>query len=183
MKYQTPPYLLVATPLIQDPLFARSVVLVVHVDQSYVMGLILNRESSRSCDILTQTFDVDWHSPQKWILRGGPVQPTSVWLLHSDGWHFRHTSLMPGLGCSSRPTQDTLRYLCDQKEENMRIYTGHSQWGVVQLKDEYLEGSWITAPADPRYIFEVPPKDIWEEVLLSLDIEPLSLVTCEQEIH
>ena len=58
---------------------------------------------------------------------------------------------------------------------------GYSQWSVRQLKGEHLRGSWITAPADPRYVFDVPPQDLWEEVLLSLEIEPLSLMACTQE--
>ena len=183
MNYQIPPYLLVATPAIQTSPFARSVILVVHADRSHVMGLILNRELSQSCDLISETFDVNWSSPQKWLHQGGPVQPTSVWSLHSDGWNFYHKSLMPGLGWSSRPTKENLKYLCDQNEKDLRVYLGYSQWGVTQLNNEFLRGSWITAPADPRYIFETPTQDLWEEVLLSLDIEPLSFVSSLHQEH
>ena len=173
ISLKDPPYLLVATPVIKDPLFAQSVVLILQVDQVDVIGLILNRQLSHSCEMIAQSFKVDWSSPQEYIYQGGPVQPNSVWFLHQDGAHFDQTPIMPGLSVSRN--YEALMYLCKLKEERLRLYVGYSRWSVSQLEEEYLMGAWVKVPASPHYIFDLPLNEMWEDALLSAGIEPLSL--------
>jgi putative transcriptional regulator len=52
---------------------------------------------------------------------------------------------------------------------------GYAGWGPGQLDNELAESAWLTAPADPTLVFETPPEEMWEAVIRSLGVEPMSL--------
>jgi putative transcriptional regulator len=174
------PGLLLAMPHLLDPNFHRAVVLMVEHNDEGSFGLISS---------LLVALDMTWrgdHGAVVWT--GGPVMPTSGWVLHqpstrigrgaptlqagleSDGT----VSFAPGLDLSTSP--DKLRLIAEQPPDRTRFLLGYSGWGPGQLAEEMARGSWLHADADPELIFETPAEVLWESALRSLGVSPEAIV-------
>jgi putative transcriptional regulator len=71
--------LLVASPALADPNFARTVVLITEHNDEGAMGIVLNRPAeTRIMEVLPELADV---APDETIFVGGPVQPDAIVLL------------------------------------------------------------------------------------------------------
>ena len=73
-----------------------------------------------------------------------------------------------------------LRNLLESTPERLghtraRLLLGYAGWGPGQLDNELADSAWLTAPADPTIVFETPAEMMWETVIRSLGIEPMSL--------
>src|SRR3954469_16035229 len=72
--------LLVASPALHDPNFARAVVLIAEHDENGAMGVVLNRAAEMpvadAAPVLAEIVE-----PGALVHEGGPVQPTSVVIL------------------------------------------------------------------------------------------------------
>jgi putative transcriptional regulator len=70
---------------------------------------------------------------------------------------------------------DRLRAIATEPPRNIRLLLGYSGWGAGQLEAEMSRGAWLHVSADPKFVFETPPDDMWEAALGSLGINPASL--------
>lgn len=147
--------LLVASPLLADPNFLRSVVLVLQHDADGAAGLVLNRPS---------TALVEGHLPQ-WaaaaadpalVFMGGPVEPeVGIGLALRSG---DQVGALQGVGLIDLE-------LVPSEAPPVRIFSGYAGWGPGQLEDEMREGAWLLADADPSDAFHPQPERLWSEVL------------------
>jgi putative transcriptional regulator len=149
---------LVAKPVIQDPHFRRSVVLLVQHGADGAFGLVVNRPGK----VEGLPFQV---------FTGGPCQSPGLLMLHGhsewvgpadDG---PNPEVAPGIfmgdaACVRRITEaedtDDLRY---------RMFVGYSGWGPGQLESELATGSWEVVHAAGEVLFEMPPEDLWKNLL------------------
>jgi hypothetical protein len=69
--------LLVASPLLEDPNFARTVVLICAHGDEGTLGLVLNRPLEASVVDHVAVWS-EFCSPPAWIFAGGPVAPSTV---------------------------------------------------------------------------------------------------------
>src|SRR5688500_8140020 len=80
------PGLLIAPPSLLDPNFSRTVVLLAAHNDDGALGFVINRAASLTVGELLSMAgygdDIKRHSAP--VLVGGPVQPTSVWVLARD---------------------------------------------------------------------------------------------------
>ena len=173
--------LLIASPELLDPYFRRSVVLILVHDQQTTVGLVLNASSTIDCQQIMSQFNLSWHGPHENLLIGGPVDPKSLWMLHSEGWSFQHSTSIKGIGISR--SEEALSALCMAKEQRLRVFVGHSQWGPGQLQREIEEGAWWTVEADNDFIFETEIKDLWSEALAQLGVDSDTLYQGTEVIH
>jgi putative transcriptional regulator len=183
------PGLLVAMPQLLDPNFHRAVVLMVEHNEEGSFGLIINRPSSMSVSALLGALDMNWGGDNGAVVwTGGPVMPTSGWVLHeptarvgpgaptlqsgleNDGT----VSFAPGIDLSTSP--DKLRVIANAPPERTRFLLGYAGWGPGQLASEMARGSWLHADPDPDLIFETPSDFLWETALRSLGVSPETLV-------
>jgi putative transcriptional regulator len=153
--------LLVASPQLADPNFARAVVLVVSHDGDGSFGLVLNRplESSLS-DVLPE---VDPAAAQIPVFQGGPVQTDVLQLVSRDAEAGR--SVAPGISVGASLPEVIEAGAC---AERARAFLGYAGWGGGQLERETAEGSWIVAPARAAHVFEIAPGQLWATVLREL---------------
>ncbi|HYB12162.1 MAG TPA: YqgE/AlgH family protein [Myxococcota bacterium] len=177
------PCLLVAMPQLLDPNFRRSVVLIVHHDETGTFGLVLNRVSDVSVGDLCGTLGIEWRgggvTPLAW---GGPVQPNTGWLLiggravesGSVEDHEEVTELGPGLQFAG--SLATLRRVADAPPEQFRLFLGYAGWGPGQLEAELAQGAWLVAPLRTDVVF-TSPDEMWEGVVRSLGVDPATLVS------
>lgn len=154
--------LLLASPSLLDPNFARTVVLIGIHSEDGAMGVVLNRPSSVTVgEAVPQLLDVVGALETVYV--GGPVQPSSVVFLAE----FLEPALagVMVLGRIGFPAPDAGVEQLAETTERRRVFAGHAGWGRGQLDAEVAEGAWIAHPAEPRDVFNETPEELWSSVL------------------
>lgn len=153
--------LLIASPSLVDPNFARSVVLMTEHSDDGAMGMVLNKPAETSAsDLLPALDDIAGEDP---LYIGGPVQPQAVVLLaeFSDpaaaAW-----IVVADVGLASSETK--FGELGDVVRRG-RFYAGYSGWGPGQLEAEIDAESWIIEAPMPSELFPDDPDTLWSDVL------------------
>jgi putative transcriptional regulator len=154
--------LLLASPTLLDPNFARTVVLVAEHGEDGAMGLVLNRPAEATVGEAAPELErlVAGEEP---LYVGGPVQPTAVIVLAS----FADPSAAGLL------IREDVGFLSAQLEleqsrdvtERLRVFAGHAGWGPGQLDDELEREDWIVEDPRPEEIFSADPEELWSAVL------------------
>ncbi len=179
------PGLLLAMPHLIDPNFTRAVVLMIEHNDEGSFGLVVNQPSDMLAATLLEAMDIEWQGDDRAVVwSGGPVMPTSGWVLHGaaeglgppapDMASGSTIELLPGLSLSTSP--EKLRLLAESPPENVRLLLGYSGWGAGQLADEMARGSWLHVDATPDLVFKTAADEMWEMALRSLGIDPEAIV-------
>jgi putative transcriptional regulator len=153
--------LLIASPALVDPNFARSVVLITEHNADGAMGVVLNRPSEVEVeDVAPELADVADGEP---VFIGGPVQPQALVVLAD----FRDVTaaawtVVADVGFVAAETE--YGELPDLVRRG-RVYAGYSGWGSGQLEGELAEEAWIVEPPQPAELFAAEPERLWEKVL------------------
>lgn len=146
-------HLLVAVPEMEDPHFARTVVLLIrHASEEGAMGVILNRPVNLSMkNVWEKVSDIplDYEVPANW---GGPVDGPLV-VLHRQ-MSKADLPIVPNLFVSTQ--QDLIEGLVREKQLPFRFFLGYSGWGEGQLEQELLAGGWFLLPPDSDLVFSDP---------------------------
>ena len=154
--------LLLASPTLSDPNFARTVVLVAEHTEDGAMGLVLNRPATttvaESAPELEQLVDAE--EP---IYIGGPVQPSAVIVLAA----FERPDVA-GLLVS-----DDVGFLSAEADfetsrdatRELRVFAGHAGWGPGQLDEELEREDWIVEPPLSQELFSPDAEELWSDVL------------------
>jgi putative transcriptional regulator len=149
--------LLVASPEMQDPRFAGSVVLVMNHIAPAPAGLILNRPTPVS---VSQVVPGAYHDAKAYF--GGPVDVTRAvsFLFRADAPPRNSTPVIGNVYLSS--DRALLRELLAREKPmaGLRVFLGYAGWAPGQLEAEIARGDWSLEPADADAIFnsgnEVP---------------------------
>lgn len=156
--------LLVATPTLQDPNFARVVVLLLqHDDEDGALGVVLTRPSETPVAVVLPSWG-DVSSTPDVVFSGGPVQPTAAVCL---GRQVRPTDAEPGwapLPGGLLGTVDLDRQPWDALAD-VRVFAGYAGWGAGQLEAEVAQGAWWVLDALPGDPFTPSPELLWQQVL------------------
>jgi putative transcriptional regulator len=157
--------LLVATPALDDPNFADTVILVLDVDDNGALGVVLNRPSGLPvAEVLDAWRDVV--TEPEVLFQGGPVMTEgalAVALLHASvetPVGFREVTGKLGLIDLDTPVE-----LLGDSLHALRIFAGYAGWGAGQLDGEIETGSWYVVPAVADDVFREDPSDLWRDVL------------------
>lgn len=140
-----------------------------HEHRAGSFALCVNRETGHTLkDLLDGTgIDTNFNFPIYW---GGPVNQSTVWMLHSDDWSIRETVPLPN-GWAMTSNSNMFSKMSDGPlPRHFRIMFGFCSWGENQLRCE-LEGlgpwkkehSWLVAKnLGPEWLFETPVDSLWE---------------------
>jgi putative transcriptional regulator len=158
--------LLVATPVLLDPNFARTVVLMLEHGEDGAVGVVLNRPSPLTAAETLTAWEPVCAEPAV-VFVGGPVQPGGVIGLAEVSTHPSAptegvTTLWPGLGTVDL---DGDPLLLAPPVTRVRCFAGYSGWGPLQLEGELATGSWFTVNAEPGDLWTSRPDRLWSEVL------------------
>ncbi len=153
--------LLLASPTLVDPNFARTVVLIGAHDADGAMGVVLNRPSTVTVGEAVPQLGAAGVSEPVYV--GGPVQPGAiVYLAEFDDPQDAGLLVMGRIGF---PGSDSdLDELADTTSRG-RVFAGYAGWGAEQLDAELANGDWIAQPALPEDVFTEEPEHLWSEVL------------------
>ena len=159
-----PGVLLVASPMLGDPNFRRTVVYVLDHRTDGSVGVVLNRPSDVTLlDVLPQWFDLA--SAPRTLFVGGPVETNAALCLAEarpgaapSGW----TAVSGPIGLTDLDTDPAAlgRHL-----HQVRVFAGYAGWGAGQLAEEIAEGAWMVVAGHPGDVFADPGADLWRQVL------------------
>lgn len=160
--------LLVASPLLPDPNFDRTVVLVIAYGDEGALGLVLNRPSQMKVAEPLPRWQHLAAEPAVLFL-GGPVQHQAVICLarHIDPGQ---TAGQPGPYRLVTPGVGTLDLDGDPSEvsgrvSRIRMFAGYAGWSPGQLEGEIEAGAWWIVDARPDDPFSEDPEQLWKAVL------------------
>lgn len=157
--------LLVATPLIEDPNFLRTVVVLLEHDESGALGVVLNRPSTTPVAEALPDWG-DTASAPAVVFVGGPVAGDAILGLatcdpaRTDLGGFDHV-VGPGFGTLDLHEPPTGA----PHQDGVRLFAGAAGWSSGQLEDEIDEGAWWIVDAEPADIATADPSTLWERVL------------------
>lgn len=156
---------LIASPILRDPNFARTVVLLCeHDDEEGSMGLVVNRPSDLTLAQTIEGFE-DEAAQKLWV--GGPVQRDAVLVLHRNASVAGARPVVDGMALGGE-ADELLALLRGERQHDVRVFSGYAGWGAGQLQRELAERSWIVCPARADFVFDNDPGDTWTALLRSL---------------
>jgi putative transcriptional regulator len=147
--------LLVATPLLSDPSFSRTVVYLLEHDGGGTVGVVVNRPSHTPVGQVLP----DWHDAVTGpavVFGGGPVQPDGALCLGqlaADGPGVRRV-----VGRVGTVDLDAEVPVVAGLTSRLRIFAGHSGWAPGQLDDEIAAGGWWVVPGTADDLFSDMPR-------------------------
>ena len=160
---------LIANPVLPDPNFSRTVVLLCNHNDEGSFGLVINRNSGmKSTEVFGGSELLAGYEADVFI--GGPVSPSQAfYLIRSFGPMPGMEQVCPGvhMGMSWEALEEVLPDL-PNPNENIRFYMGYSGWASGQLAGEMDQRSWLTCDAQDQFVFNSREQNIWPEVVRSL---------------
>jgi putative transcriptional regulator len=150
--------LIVASPVLEDPNFRRSVVLMIEHGPEGAIGVVLNRPTDVSARGALPDFS-DALPESSRIHLGGPVEPDSFILLAD----FAAPDEAAAITFASVGVVDPERPAPTMHA--VRAFGGYAGWSAGQLEDELAEEAWIEADAQPGDVFTDEPDRLWSRVL------------------
>lgn len=157
--------LLVATPKLDDPNFARTVVLMLAHDENGALGVVLNRPLEASVDAALPGWSALVEPPAV-LFQGGPVEPDTalaVARMVSDREAAGFTPLTGRMGLldvsrgpEGLPIDDV---------EALRVFGGYAGWGNGQLDQEIAQEAWFVVDSEAHDPFAPDPANLWRDVL------------------
>lgn len=168
--------LLIATPMIGDPRFDRSVILMCDHSDEHAMGIIINKPVSglRLPELFDQLgIETDTTAPDRAVLLGGPVERDRGFVLHSNDFAADGSTLPVSAGIGLTATKDILEAIAsDHPPRRSILALGYAGWGPGQLEDELTANAWLVADPDEALIFSDTNDDKWEKALAIIGISP-----------
>jgi putative transcriptional regulator len=158
--------LLVASPEMADPNFARTVILVLRSDDDGTLGIILNRPTNLAPGTIFPELKDNIGLYTGNLFRGGPIAPTRLLYIvrglaaATVGGPEILDKVFLSIDDASLP--DMVR-LADGTND-LRLYAGHAAWVPGQLQAEVGAGGWQLLPATAELVFDSEPGTLWSEL-------------------
>jgi putative transcriptional regulator len=178
---------LVAMPDMGDERFHESVIyLVGHGEDEGAMGLVVNQslEDTRFADILEELklgeADDIIRLPDtvrnRQVLRGGPVQRSRGFVLHSSDYFRQDNSYPVSDDVCLTATLDVLKAIAfDNQPADSLFALGYCGWAPGQLEGEIKSNGWLTVPFSRDLLFETPIERRYNAALARLGITRAAL--------
>jgi putative transcriptional regulator len=156
--------LLVAEPMLGDPNFDRTVVLVIEHTAEGALGLVLNRPT----DLLVAEALPAWRhlvADPPVLHVGGPVEERSGWCLARAVDPTGLEGFVPVLGDLGLLDLSLDPDLLVGAVTDLRLFAGYSGWGPRQLDHELAAEAWIVVDADVDDPFLPDGAALWSRIL------------------
>lgn len=177
---------LVAMPGMMDQRFERAVIYLCAHSSDGAMGIIINKPAE---DIvfaeLLQQLEIIPENPSlsltsqaaiMKVLRGGPVETSRGFVLHSEPSEPLPGSIMAGDEIRLSATIDILKAIARGHGPDEAIFAlGYAGWASGQLESEIQDNGWMICPLDRKILFDQEFETKYLRALGSLGIDPAML--------
>ncbi len=150
-------YFLVAKPILEDPNFKRTVVLILQHGPEGAFGLVVNRPVKS--DKLPFS-----------IYLGGPCKLDGMLLLHGQAdWidDAEDGAVCPGVFLGDSKCAERIAEADPGQCDDLcfKMFSGYAGWGPRQLERELAEKTWAVVRATKENVFETPAEELWTAAL------------------
>lgn len=172
---------LIATPDVASGIFFRSVLLLCEHSPNGSFGIIINK--NLELELPEEIIPLEQlTNPRVGIRAGGPVQTNQMMLLHSSDQIPEQTIEV----CENVYLGGDLQFLQDSINDPngpfLRLCFGYAGWQAGQLEREFLDGGWFLFQASYKYIFDIPPEKLWQQLLLDMGGRYATLSTIPEDL-
>ena len=153
---------LVASPTLQG-FFHQTVIFVFEDNPTGSAGLVINRMSGKFLADLLKQNNINYPPNLDPILVGGPVQPMSVMIMHTDDFVSSNTLFTDmGVNISSDDLMFT-KIVNGNRPNAFKVCAGVCGWGPGQLRKEIkIDKSWLVTDLPPTLIWDTKAGEIWQ---------------------
>jgi putative transcriptional regulator len=172
---------LLATPSIQDPLFASSLVYMCEHSEEGSMGVVINHLSDQTLENIFQQLDIECHDQNMLdtaVYIGGPVKLQQGFVLHTNGSNWDRSIIIGEHRLTS--SRDILEAIAQNRgPDRFLVLLGFSGWAAGQLEQELQDNAWLTARSDLDISFNDNIDDKWQMAFdtLGFNLDSLSPTT------
>ena len=168
--------LLVAMPMLVDPNFNLTVILVLEHSAEGTVGVVLNRPSEVTLEHVLPTW-APLATGSEYFHIGGPCQTDAALCLARGELMDARVEVDGGrdeLAAAGLKPSATGVYLADLDVEpvpsaqlitDIRVFAGYAGWSAGQLSAEIAEGAWVCVASRPEDVFTSSPATLWRSVL------------------
>ena len=153
---------LIASPTLQG-FFHQTVIFLYEDNANGSGGLIINRPSGRFLADLLQQHQIPYPPNMDPIFIGGPTQPMSVMMMHTDDFISSNT-LFTDMGVNI--SSDDLMFekiVNGNRPSAFKVCAGVCGWGPGQLKKEIKEKNWLITDLPQTLIWDAKANDVWQQ--------------------
>jgi len=165
---------LVATPEMQDPRFARTVIYMVRHDATGAQGLVVNRPLREiPLALLLEQTGIESRGIEGTVRlhAGGPVDVLRIFVLHTADYMSEGTlPVKDGIALTFQP--DILDAIARGKGPRRALFAvGYAGWAPGQIEAEMKTGAWARASADEALIFDGDHDTKWDRAMARRKID------------
>jgi putative transcriptional regulator len=153
---------LIARPVLKDPNFAETVILVLNHDEDGALGLVVNRPMDEK----------DLPFP---VFGGGPCSAPGLFMLHGHAEWVTNLAepspaptkkeIAPGIFVGDESCAERANTESAEEGLRIRIFRGYAGWGPGQLENELASGAWGLVPASGEVLFATPAEELWDRLM------------------
>jgi putative transcriptional regulator len=173
--------MLIAMPSMGDERFSRSLIYVCAHSSEGAMGIIVNQPAAHITfpDLLVQLEVVDApdliqlppHAGDVKVLKGGPVETSRGFVLHSADFFIENSTLPIDEGICLTATVDILKAIARGDGPRSAVLAlGYAGWAPGQLENEINQNGWLHCMADPELIFGQDTDGKYKQALSKIGI-------------
>jgi putative AlgH/UPF0301 family transcriptional regulator len=166
--------LLVASRDLADPIFAKTVVLLVHYDAESVVGLMVNRRSDVPLSRVFEQLKAA-KTRSDLVYLGGPVEISAVFALLRSRAKLKTAERILGdiyLISTKSVFEKTLSARADPGV--FHVYLGYAGWTPDQLRKEVEVGAWFIFQGDAQTVFNSDPDNLWAQMIRKTELRMAS---------
>jgi putative transcriptional regulator len=172
------PILLLSMPQLQDPNFARTVILLCDFAPEGAFGLVLNRPTEMPATTMVRLEPPIVGGNGMPLCIGGPVEPERGWiLLGTPPGEAEYREIQEGLYLSTSPTVLRRVLSTSPTPARARVLSGYAGWGPGQLDAELAHSAWLIGNVDLDLVFDVASTSMWDTAIRRLGADPSALQT------
>ena len=171
-------HFLIAMPNMADPHFAKTLTFICEHNDQGALGVVVNRPMEMNLQALLEQVSIrqDGDALKAVPIHfGGPVQVDRGFVLHSPLGEWQSTlAVSSDIGLTT--SKDILQAVARGEGPGRLLVTlGYAGWAPGQLEHELAQNAWLTVPAKPDVIFDVPAEERLPAAMQLLGIDFASL--------
>ena len=175
-------HFLIAMPSMLDPMFGGSVIYLCEHNERGALGVVINKPTEMNLEALFDRINLkldivpaDYPTTNKLVMCGGPVQDDRGFVLHAPAGNFSST-LKVCDDIAFTTSRDVLEAVASGNgPSRLLVSIGYAGWSAGQLEQEISRNGWLTVPADPAIMFDMPIERRFTAAIKLLGIDPVML--------
>lgn len=164
----SPGGILIASPLLNDYHFMRSVVLLITHSEEGSMGIVMNKDFRYhiSLNQLAPELEGSAYIP---VFKGGPMEWDTIFFIHTLKQLKGALELGNGLYMNG-DFKAVQQYILDggPLDGHIRFFAGYAGWSHGQLQQEIQRNSWFIGKGNSERLLHDPQKVLWNNSMNDL---------------